>query len=292
MNKQIIRKLAKLANQLDAKGLYKEADEVDGLIKAAENPNDIDFSGIDVEFGGFDPNFKSERDPDPRQRGVLESELPTNIEEVVKDINRLGEELMVLKKTVIESKDNLRSRGHLLILQRGYNLLEKKIGDFVDVGGFVDFLEAYYRLSLFKPEPYLAKGGNKMNKQTIRKLAKLANDLDKKGFYKEADEVDGIINANKTNFVKELIRALVGVKQGLAAINRVEELSSNVEHYTGNNDDRFSDYFLFPQEELQAFNAVYTLLEKYSKAINVAYRGGYFKDVKEGDDLDKLVGQL
>jgi len=135
-------------------------------------------------------------------------------------------------------------------------------------------------------------GGNKMNKQTIRKLAKLANDLDKKGFYKEADEVDGIINANKTNFVKELIRALVGVKQGLAAINRVEELSSNVEHYTGNNDDRFSDYFLFPQEELQAFNAVYTLLEKYSKAINVAYRGGYFKDVKEGDDLDKLVGQL
>jgi len=33
MNKQIIQKLAKLASQLDKKGLYKEADEVDGLIK-------------------------------------------------------------------------------------------------------------------------------------------------------------------------------------------------------------------------------------------------------------------
>jgi len=41
------------------------------------------------------------------------------------------------------------------------------------------------------------KGGAIMNKQMIRKLVSLANRLDKKGLYKEANEIDAIFNPNK-----------------------------------------------------------------------------------------------
>ena len=42
MNKQILKKLARLANHLDKKGAYKEAQYVDGIIKEAQRPAWVD----------------------------------------------------------------------------------------------------------------------------------------------------------------------------------------------------------------------------------------------------------
>lgn len=56
--KKLLIKLVKMANELDKKGFTREADKIDGIIKRAKHPKDIDVSGLGIDFGSMDPKKK------------------------------------------------------------------------------------------------------------------------------------------------------------------------------------------------------------------------------------------
>ena len=223
MNKQIIQKLVKLANQLDAKGFYKEAKDVDELMslmqerQKKQRQDRQDYVRQQDKYQDREgPKLTSVRELGSlSRREILMSPIYLN--------NNLGSRPPwdVIEKIELIAKDakmglgDAKKKVKLLFQQPGVVAMDLKFVDDVE-----NVTEAYFKRrkrindelsgknkkspssglpDLSRPTRKKKKSKNRTKKSKrprdaalIQKLTKLANQLDKKGFHKEADEVDRI----------------------------------------------------------------------------------------------------
>lgn len=75
----MLKDLVKLANKLDSKGLKKEADYLDAILKVASVKNNLELldealSALNILRMEMDPNFESEEMPDEERIRRFEEE--------------------------------------------------------------------------------------------------------------------------------------------------------------------------------------------------------------------------
>jgi len=251
MNKQTIKKLTRLANDLDKKGFYKEADEVDRITEKLDG-NDkklkrgraqqlkspmkeiiaflieegYDGPEIDLPWDGGQITVFAGKD-DHRIREVELKFIPggeyVDYDHVAVEIHEWpsstykGPPVRGYVKNLEDFK-KLYSKpeeyGWKTSAQRYQERMERirkereswqknkrswcprckgegYAGPYGDTCSHCEGSGTDPRLDYTDEEVDRLK--SRGNKQTIQKLARLANELDKKGFYKEADEVDNVV---------------------------------------------------------------------------------------------------